>query len=209
MLSSLLLREVHHYEGITRDSGCLCPTSDELNATLINVRRAQGVLPSEGVKHGRHADTYANMCGETRRIFAYLTGTLMATLDAELMSRAALAKQAGISSTTLRNWSELADQPLEVVRTVAGARLYSWSALLRFCDRHPDLHGVAAVRARQRNVAETPGDPNVRIALAEMKGALDANLAAIARATRLATETAASHAETVAALQRTIRAYEL
>lgn len=133
----------------------------------------------------------------------------------DLMSRAALAKMAGVSSTTLRNWSTLPEHPLDVTVTDSGARMYSWSALLQFCDRHPDLHGVAAVRARQRVVdagldgAAGHGDATLRTAVQEMRRALDSSLAALARSAELATEAAATHEQTIAALRLSIRAYEV
>jgi hypothetical protein len=139
----------------------------------------------------------------------------MAQREADVMSRAALARKAGVSSTTLRNWSNMAEHPLEARLTDSGARVFSWSALLQFCDHHPDLHGVAAVRAQQRiadaglDDGDGHGDATLRTALQEMRRALDANLAAIARATELATETAGTHAQVVAALQQTIRALEV
>jgi hypothetical protein len=143
-----------------------------------------------------------------------MTGTKMPDSPSELMSRAALAKRAGISSTTLRNWATRPDQPLETTVTNSGARMYSWSALLRFCDSHPDLQGVAAVRARghrshvAEGAAEGPSETTLRASLREMTTALDSCLEAVSRSAELAKDVAAAHAETIAALRQTIRAYE-
>jgi hypothetical protein len=82
------------------------------------------------------------------------------------------------------------------------------------CERHPHLHGVAAVRAQVRvsdagiDWNEGGGDATLDASLRGMRSALDTSLAAVARLAELAKQTASAHAETVAALRQTIRACE-
>lgn len=136
------------------------------------------------------------------------------TLD-NLLSRMRLADQAGVSATTLKNWSARSDRPLQTVMTPSGSQMYSWRLLLRFCDEHPELRGVETVVARSRQSlhrAPEPTSPSdqatLRAALRDLKTAVDRSVAATVRQAQLARETAAAHAEVVEALRDTIRALD-
>jgi hypothetical protein len=136
----------------------------------------------------------------------------------EPWSRSAMSKAAGISATTLENWTKRADGPLETVRI--GDRVgFTWRLLLTFCDSHPTLQGARQVRARYReafHLADAVSDPaptqpftghqaasdarasaetlpagndvTLRAALHDMKGAVEQNATAVAVATELAAE---------------------
>ncbi len=64
----------------------------------------------------------------------------------ELLSRAELARRCGVSSTTLRNWTRIADRPLAATIISPDMAMYTWAALLRFCDDHPGMPAVRIVR---------------------------------------------------------------
>lgn len=132
-----------------------------------------------------------------------------------LMSRGQLARQAGVSATTLRNWTIRDDRPLQTVTTASGIQMYSWRLLLEFCHEHPELRGVETALARSRellranNGGSSTGDQlTLRAALRDLKMAVDRSLAAVTRSAQLAQETATAHVEIVSALRDTIRAYD-
>jgi hypothetical protein len=136
------------------------------------------------------------------------------TLD-DLLSRMRLADQAGVSATTLKNWSKRSDRPLQTMMTPSGSQMYSWRLLLRFCDEHPELRGVETVIDRSRQMLHPVAEPTspsdqatLRAALRDLKTAVERSVAATVRSAQLAQETAAAHAEVVAALRDTIRAYD-
>jgi len=133
----------------------------------------------------------------------------------DLVSRTRLASLAGVSATTLRNWTLREDRPLRTVTTASGTEMYSWRLLLEFCHEHPELRGVEIPLAKSRKIFEegtepsSPGDENtLKAALRDMKTAVDRSVAAVARSAQLAEETATAHAEIIAALRDTIRAYD-
>lgn len=136
------------------------------------------------------------------------------TLD-DLLSRTRLASQAGLSATTLKNWTTRDDRPLRTVTTPAGVQMYSWRLLLDFCQEHPELRGVEAALAQSRKLVgggDEPSPPTdlvtLRAALRDLKTAVDRSTAAVVRSAELARETGVAHAEVVAALRDTIRAYD-
>lgn len=133
----------------------------------------------------------------------------------DLLSRTRLADQAGVSATTLKNWSERADRPLQTIMTQSGAEMYSWRLLLTFCEEHPELRGVETVMARSRKLfhpdhgrTSRTDQATLRAALRDLKTAVERSVAATVRSAQLAEETAKAHAEVVAALRDTIRAYD-
>ena len=132
----------------------------------------------------------------------------------ELLSRAALARRCGVSSTTLHNWTRTADRPLAATIIAPDTAMYTWAALLRFCDDHPALPAVQIVRRHKSarststGMGDKPDEATLRAALRDMKTAVDASVTAVARAAVLAREVASAHEEIVAALSLTIRAYD-
>jgi hypothetical protein len=133
----------------------------------------------------------------------------------DMLSRARLASQAGVSPTTLKNWSGRDDRPLQTIPTPSGTPMYSWRLLLHFCDDHPELRGVDTVRDRSQKVFREDNEPpapadqvTLRAALRDLKTAVDRSTAAVVRSAQLAQETATAHAEIIAALRDTIRAYD-
>jgi hypothetical protein len=136
------------------------------------------------------------------------------TLD-DLLSRSRLAGQAGVSATTLKNWSMRDDRPLQTIATSSGAAMYSWRLLLRFCDEHPELRGVETALDRSRKLLSGDNEPStpaeqatLRAALRDLKTAVDRSTAAVVRSAQLVQETATAHAEIIAAMRDTIRAYD-
>lgn len=135
--------------------------------------------------------------------------------DSSLMSRAELARASGVSSTTLRNWTERADRPLRTTVTPARRTMFTRAALLEFCEQHPELR--AAAKARQRLTRSTSPAPvlifdqdeaDLRASLADMKAAVDSALEALEHAARQARDVADAQSKIVAALRRTVRAYD-
>jgi len=92
--------------------------------------------------------------------------------------------------------------------------MYSWRLLLTFCEEHPELRGVETVIARSRRVLHPDDEPTptdqatLRAALRDLKAAVERSVAATVRSAQLAQETATAHAEVIAALRDTIRAYD-
>jgi hypothetical protein len=136
------------------------------------------------------------------------------TLD-DLLSRSRLASQAGVSATTLKNWSTRDDQPLQTIATSSGTPMYSWRLLLHFCEEHPELRGVETALDRSRKLFRGDDEPSapadqvtLRAALRDLKTAVDRSTAAVVRSAQLAQETATAHVEIIAALRDTIRAYD-
>src|SRR6266480_3988247 len=85
-----------------------------------------------------HGVTCAHMCEDFKDTCAYLTEAGMQDPGAqELLSRAALARRAGVSSTTLRNWTRTIDRPLASTMVGSDTAMYTWAALLRFLNDHP------------------------------------------------------------------------
>lgn len=132
----------------------------------------------------------------------------------ELLSRAALARRAGVSSTTLLNWAHATGSPLEVTIVGSSRAMYTWAALLRFCDNHPALPAVQVVRRRESARSRSMGADDdedratLRAALRDMKTAVDASVTAVGRSAALAREVASAHEDIVAALRLTIQAYD-
>ncbi len=132
----------------------------------------------------------------------------------ELLSRAALARRAGVSSTTLRNWTRTIDRPLASTMVGSDTAMYTWAALLRFLDDHPALPAVQSVRrrvsarSRSMGVDDKENQATLRAALRDMKTAVDATVAAVGRSAALAREVASAHEELIAALRVTIQAYD-
>src|SRR6266568_1553113 len=133
----------------------------------------------------------------------------------DLLSRTRLADQAGVSATTLRNWSARGDRPLQTVMTPSGSEMYSWRLLLTFCEEHPELRGVETVIARSRKLLHpvdelTPltDQATLRAALRDLKTAVERSVAATVRSAELAPATAKAHADVIAAVRDTIRAYD-
>ena len=142
------------------------------------------------------------------------------TLD-DLLSRYRLATQAGVSATTLKNWTMREDRPLRTIVTSSGTPMHSWRLLLDFCHDHRELRGVETVLDRSRKLfhgddeASLPADERqvqvqvtLQAALRDLKTAVDRSTAAVVRSAQLAQETAAANAEIIVALRDTIRAYD-
>lgn len=133
----------------------------------------------------------------------------------DALSRTRMATQAGVSATTLKNWTIRTDRPLETVTTVSGTQMYSWRLLLSFCQQHPELRGVDSVLARSRELfrgddeTPAPGDHiTLRSALRDLRTAADRSADATVRSAKLVQELATAHAEIVAALRDAMRAYD-
>jgi len=132
----------------------------------------------------------------------------------EPLSRAELARRCGVSSTTLRNWTQIPDRPLATKIIDSGTVMYTWAALLCFCDDHPNMPAVQIVRrhtstrSTSMGMGDNADEATLRAALRDMKTAVDASVTAVARAAALSREVASAHEEIVAALSLTIRAYD-
>jgi hypothetical protein len=150
----------------------------------------------------------------------------------EPLSRSAMSRAAGISATTLENWTKRVEGPLETVR-VGDADGFTWRLLLAFCASHPTLPGARQVRARYREtfspapavsdqvalrlVRQTAAtkapvfaddDATLRAALENMKSAVDQNAAAVAHATELAAEAARTQQQLLHSLEQLTTAFE-
>ncbi len=76
------------------------------------------------------------------------------------MSRAALAKEAGVSAATLKSWSDRETAPLKGVEAPGGRLLYTWSHLRDFCMGNPNLTATRQVLQRYRELFfDPPGHP--------------------------------------------------
>jgi len=134
----------------------------------------------------------------------------------DLLSRTRLATQAGVSATTLKNWTMRDDRPLRTVVTSSGTQMYSWQFLLDFCSEHPELRGVETALAHSQMLLHGDDGPpppandqvTLQAALRDLKTAVDCSTAAVLRSAQLAQETATAHAEIIVALRDTIRAYD-
>lgn len=73
------------------------------------------------------------------------------------MTRAAMAKSAGLGETTLKNWSEReAPPPLVTVAAENGRTLYTWGHLRDFCLENPTLTAAPRVLARYHELFVDP-----------------------------------------------------
>jgi hypothetical protein len=133
--------------------------------------------------------------------------------DDERVSRAELARLAGVSSTTLRNWTRVADRPL-VTTLVGSSEMFTWGDLLRFCADHPAMpatHAVlrrASTRSSSTGIGADQDEATLRAALRDMKTAVDAGITAVARSAALAREVASAHEDIVGQLSVIVRAYD-
>jgi hypothetical protein len=79
--------------------------------------------------------------------------------DEETLTASELARMVGLSTSTITNWTERSEQPLQTVATVDGAIRFTWSHLDDFCHAHPSLPGVRKIRRRaQHGKQEGPGE---------------------------------------------------
>lgn len=123
-----------------------------------------------------------------------------------------LAAEAGVSPTTLRNWTRKAPRPLTGSQ-IGGRTLYTWDQLRAFCAHHPDLpkaRMILKTRAPGQQAAlPTASDPaHAAAALRNLRAAASSAVDAALAAVRLAEAAAASHREQVESLATTIRAYD-
>jgi hypothetical protein len=107
------------------------------------------------------------------------------------------------------------DRPLCTVATASGVEMYSWRLLLNFCNEHPELRGVETALAKSRKLFQEDEQPSssadestLRAALRDLRMAADRSADAVLRSAQLAEATASAHAEIIAALRDTIRAYD-
>lgn len=130
---------------------------------------------------------------------------------------AELAKRAGLSATTIRNWTRR--QPALVsARTPDGKLRFSWADFISYCKANPGLRGAARVlRGSQAESAQggpsTPLDPAVeaeslRAVARDLKTACQRTMDALVTAARLAEETARAHREQLEQLTTTMAAYD-
>ncbi|MCU1588876.1 MAG: hypothetical protein JWP11_132 [Frankiales bacterium] len=134
----------------------------------------------------------------------------MVSADDVSMSLRELAGEAGVSETTLRNWTKLSPRPLTGTRT-GRTTLYTWAQLRVFCADHEDLPRARTVQKASTRPpgAAMPADPaHVSAALRNLRAAASSTLDAALSSVRLAEATAASHREQVEALRATISAYD-
>jgi hypothetical protein len=145
----------------------------------------------------------------------------------EPLTRSAMAKQAGVASTTLGNWATRDHAALATVAVPNGDALYTWRSLLDFCAANPSLHATRQVREQYRkHFADDPSSrplqhpssggaasaargPSViagaapddrvtlRSALQDLKIQVDTNSAVVAAAAKLAEDAASSQAALV------------
>ncbi|HEY3713189.1 MAG TPA: hypothetical protein VGL39_01580 [Jatrophihabitantaceae bacterium] len=187
---------------------------DDRQAPADQIIRVQRPRPSDRM-HDSHGVTCAHMCEDFSNTCAHLMEMDVAEVgDDEPVSRAALARRAGVCSTTLLNWTRVADRPLVPTMVGSDATMYTWDALLRFCNDHPAMPAAQVVRRRVSSrppSAGTGGDedePTLRAALRDMKTAVDAGIAAVARSAALAREVASAHEDIVGQLRVIVRAYD-
>lgn len=82
--------------------------------------------------------------------------------DGVPMSRAAMAKVAGLGETTLKNWSEReTPPPLATVTTANGRTLYTWANLRDFCMENPTLTAAPRALARYNELFMDPPSRHV------------------------------------------------
>lgn len=133
----------------------------------------------------------------------------------DLLSRTRMATQAGVSATTLKNWTLRTDRPLQTITTTSGTQMYSWRLLLSFCNEHRELRGVDTALARSRKLFHGDDEPSASVdqatlqaALRDLRTAADRSADATVRSAELVQALATAHAEIVAALRDAMRAYD-
>lgn len=149
----------------------------------------------------------------------------------EPLTRSAMAKRAGISYTTLTNWTKREVDPLPTVETAAGDVLYTWRLLLDFCRAHPKLHSSSQVLDQHRRLlveessGRASGHPSIhgataltgrqetsggsvsgdgvtlRAALLYLKSEVDAHSSVVAAAAQLAEDAARCQASLLERLE--------
>jgi hypothetical protein len=130
-----------------------------------------------------------------------------------------IARRAGVSPETIRNWTKRAS-PLETVRTPDGRTRHTWALLIEFCESNPGLQKAAGV-LRRAKVRENPPpalqEPSTSTAAQleslkslarDLRTAAQTNLEAVRTAARLAEETARAHREQLDQLAMTFAAYD-
>jgi hypothetical protein len=91
----------------------------------------------------------------------------------EPWTRSAMAKQADVSPTTLKNWSARESSPLATVPSPIGDAMYTWRHLLNFCKANPNLQATPQVLKQYR--VRFPPEPADRPSQLRV-GAADATL---------------------------------
>lgn len=135
-------------------------------------------------------------------------------MDDEPLSLPALAREAQVSPSQLRNWTKWPVHPL--AGTPAGrSTTHTWAQLRTFVEEHPELPAARKVRRRMVAADRPEGqkgsahDPEtVRAVLSDLRAAASSNLRAAIAAARLAEQTAISHREQLEALASTVNAYD-
>src|SRR5260370_16917299 len=80
--------------------------------------------------------------------------------DEETLTASELARMVGLSTSTITNWTQRSEQPLQTVATLDGAIRFTWSHLDDFCHPHPSLPGVRTIRRQsQHRNQQLPAEP--------------------------------------------------
>lgn len=136
------------------------------------------------------------------------------------MTARALAREAGVSATTLQNWASLSADPLPTTTTPDGWVRFTWAQLIPFCEANIGrLPAAAKVLERVDGSQMQPGssaeplddpldDEQWRAVARNMKAAAHANLQSALVAARQAEESARAHREQLEAIETALAAYD-
>ncbi len=89
--------------------------------------------------------------------------------DEELLTASELARAAGVSASTIANWTSRADRPLQTVTTADGAIRYTWSQLQEFCSAHSKLQAARRIRRRALSGLQLKPEEASAVQLEELK----------------------------------------
>ncbi len=122
--------------------------------------------------------------------------------DDQPLSARELARRAGVSEGTIRNWAKLDRAPLEPHRRRDDRGFtYSVAQLRRFCVAHPELRATRRAIAHLDDTAATPLDAaSLRAAVAIVRAATVVHLDSVRATADHAHQTASAYREHLDAL---------